>query len=89
MIQTVSYYCLVAFNRVPWLNIIRIILGPSLADRAISADAIFLNLVGLMAVYSIYLKTHSYIDLVLVFSLLGFVGMVCFSKFLARGKIFE
>ena len=60
-----------------------------MADRVLAADTIFLNLVGIAALFSVYLNTHSYMDLVLVFSLLGFIGTVCFAKFLSRGKIIE
>jgi len=89
MIEVISYYCLIGLFFALGLNLIRIVLGPSQADRAVAADAIFLNLIGLTSVYSIYINSNTYFDLILVFSLLGFVGTVCFSKFLARGKIIE
>ena len=85
--QNVALYCLMFLLGCIILNMIRIIKGPSMADRALAADGIFLNMVGISTVYSIFLQTTYYLDLVLVFSLLGFVGIVCFSKFLGRGKV--
>lgn len=71
------------------ITFIRIIRGPSNADRALAADNFIMNLIGIVTLYSIQTKTEYYFDLVLVFSLLGFIGMVCFAKFLSRGKIIE
>lgn len=89
MIQAVASYAIYILFGCIALNLIRIVTGPSIADRAIAADAIFLNLVGIAALYSIYIQTPSYMDLVLVFSLLGFVGTVCMAKFIGFGRIIE
>jgi len=89
MVQTVASTCLGIILICMGLNLIRIIKGPSWADRAVASDGLFLNLVGVAALYSLCIQTPYYFDLVLVFSLLGFVGTVCFSKFLSRGKIIE
>lgn len=89
MIQTVAYYCLIALFAGIALSLVRVIIGPTMADRAMAADGITLNLIGIAAVYSIYLDTTYYFDLVLVFSLLGFVGIVTFAKFLGGGRVVE
>lgn len=89
MVNAFSYGALLVLYVCVALNAYRIVRGPTMADRAVAADAIFLNLVGLAAVYSVFLRTAFYFDLVLAFSLLGFIGTVCFSKYLANGRIFE
>ena len=75
MTQTVAYYCLIFIFCAIGLNFIRIAKGPSIADRAIAADAIFLNLVGLCALYSVFLKTPLYFDLVIVIRTSWFEGV--------------
>jgi len=89
MVQTATHYCMLILLAGIGFSFIRLAKGPSLADRAVASDNIIMNLTGLVALYSIYAKTAHYLDLVLVFSLLGFIGMVCFAKFLGRGKIIE
>jgi multisubunit Na+/H+ antiporter MnhF subunit len=89
MILTVSTICLFLLFVCFLLNMIRVIKGPSMADRVVAADVIFMDLIAIIIVYSINIRTPYYIDLVLVFSLLGFVATVAFAKFLDRGKIIE
>ena len=89
MIENVALGSLIVLFLSVGLNLIRVVIGPSIADRALASDSIILNLVGIAAVYSIYSGSASYVDLAVVFALLGFVGMVCFAKFLGRGRIIE
>jgi multicomponent Na+:H+ antiporter subunit F len=89
MIQTVAFCCLFILVGCVIASFYRVAKGPSLADRTIASDNIVMNIVGIVVLYSIFLKTIYYFDLVLVFSLLGFVGMVCFAKFLDGGRIID
>ena len=89
MIGWVSLACLCVLFLCLAMNLVRVVRGPSAADRAMASDTIILNLVGTAAVYSIYTRTSHYFDLALVVALLGFVGMICFAKFLGRGRIIE
>ena len=89
MIQAASGISLVLLFIGMLLNLIRVIKGPSMADRAVASDGFIMNLIGIVTVYSIFLGTGYFFDLVLVFSLLGFIGLVTFAKFLGRGRIVE
>ena len=89
MIQIASLISLVTLFLCLALAMVRVVVGPTAADRALAADAVILDLVAIVAVYSIYLGTADYVDLVLVFSLLGFVGTVAFSKYLGHGRVLE
>ena len=89
MIQIVATGCLVVLALCLVANLVRLVRGPSAADRVLAADVIFMDLVALVTVYSVALDTPFYFDLILVFSLLGFLASVSFAKFLGRGKIIE
>jgi len=89
MIQMVASLCLVVLIGCLIINLVRVAKGPSMADRVVAADVMFMDLIGIVLVYSIKIQTVYYFDLVLVFSLLGFVATVTFAKFLGRGKIIE
>ncbi|MDA8233627.1 MAG: Na(+)/H(+) antiporter subunit F1 [Clostridia bacterium] len=67
----------------------RVITGPSLPDRIIAADAIAINLIGIIAVVSIKLNTLTFVDVILVIAILGFMGTVALSKFLVKGVIID
>lgn len=69
--------------------IYRLIKGPSMHDRVIALDAIGINLIALVALISIVLKTSAYLEAILLLGILSFVGTIAFAKFLEKGEIFE
>ena len=89
MINIACHICLSVLFLCLALNLYRVIVGPSSADRAVASDTVVMNIVGLVCIYSISQKTSAFFDLVLVFSLLGFIGTVCFAKFVGRGRMVE
>jgi len=71
------------------LLIIRLIKGPSIPDRAISLDAIGINLIGITAIISVVLDTNAFLDVILLLGILAFIGTVAIAKFLEKGEIIE
>lgn len=67
----------------------RVIKGPSMHDRVIALDAIGINLIALVALTSIVLKTSAYLEAILLLGILSFVGTIAFAKFLEKGEIIE
>jgi multicomponent Na+:H+ antiporter subunit F len=58
------------------IAIVRVIRGPSLADRAVAADVCLLTLVGVFAIISVERATPEFVDIVLVATLLGFTATI-------------
>ena len=71
------------------IAVIRIILGPSMPDRVIALDMIGVNLIAMIAVISIMLKTKAFLEVILILGILSFIGTIAFSKFIERGVIVE
>lgn len=71
------------------LLIFRLIIGPSIPDRAVSLDAIGINLVGITAIISVVLDTNAFLDIILLIGILAFIGTVSIAKFLEKGEIIE
>ncbi|WP_335870346.1 Na(+)/H(+) antiporter subunit F1 [Bacillus sp. 2205SS5-2] len=69
--------------------IYRVIKGPSIPDRVVALDAIGINLVALVALISMLLHTHAFLEVILLLGILAFIGTVAFSKFLEKGAIIE
>ncbi|WP_409299255.1 Na(+)/H(+) antiporter subunit F1 [Peribacillus sp. SCS-26] len=69
--------------------IYRVIKGPTTADRVVALDAIGINLISIVALVSILLKTSAYLDIILLLGILAFIGTVAFSKYLEKGAIIE
>ncbi|RLQ96506.1 Na(+)/H(+) antiporter subunit F1 [Falsibacillus albus] len=67
----------------------RVIKGPSTPDRVIALDAIGINLVAVIALISMILKTSAFLEVILLVGILAFIGTVAFAKFLEKGEIIE
>jgi multisubunit Na+/H+ antiporter MnhF subunit len=62
----------------------RIIAGPSVADRILGFDMITVSVAGLMGVLSMLWRTTLFLELILVFTMLGFMGTVALVAYLQR-----
>ncbi|MDX4011781.1 K+/H+ antiporter subunit F [Aliarcobacter skirrowii] len=71
------------------LNIYRLVTGPSVADRILSLDTIYVNAIALLIILSIYLNNNLYFEAALLIAVMGFVGTVALSKYLLRGDIMD
>ncbi|MCK4873700.1 MAG: hypothetical protein KAS72_13340 [Phycisphaerales bacterium] len=62
----------------------RLLRGPQLVDRAIAADTLGLQVVGLVVLLTIKLESLMYFDAVLIMSIMGFASTVAFAQYIAR-----
>lgn len=61
--------------------VVRLILGPTFADRAIVSDAIT-NIVTLFLVaYSVSIRNPMYLDVAIIFAMMSFVGVLAIAKY--------
>lgn len=71
------------------LNLWRLSIGPSLPDRILALDTMYVNVIALLILYGIYQGSALYFEAALVIAAMGFVGTVALSKYLLRGDIIE
>jgi len=71
------------------MAVYRLIKGPHLADRAMAVDTIAILLIGFVVLLSLKLRVSTFIDGILVLSLLGFAGTVAMAQFIARPHMTE
>ncbi|RIN13934.1 Na+/H+ antiporter Mnh1 subunit F [Staphylococcus warneri] len=69
--------------------LVRVILGPSLADRVVALDAMGLQLMAVIALFSILMDIKYMIVVILLVGILAFLGTAVFSKFMDKGKVIE
>lgn len=89
MFKTVLMLALLILSLSIFLIMYRVIKGPAIPDRIIAMDTIGINLIAMMAILSILLKTYAFFEVMLLFGILSFVGTIAFSKFLERGALVE
>jgi multicomponent K+:H+ antiporter subunit F len=67
----------------------RLLRGPSLADRILALDTLYVNSVALLILAGIHYHTVLFFEAALIIAMMGFVGTVALSKYLLRGDIIE
>ncbi|HDT8594206.1 TPA: Na(+)/H(+) antiporter subunit F1 [Staphylococcus pseudintermedius] len=69
--------------------LVRVILGPTLPDRVVALDAIGIQLMAVIGLFSIILGTHYMIVAILLIGILAFLGTAVFAKFMDKGQVIE
>lgn len=68
--------------------LIRILLGPTSADRAVAVDTLGILIVGFCAILSIATGRDWYIDIAIAWALQSFIGALALAKYL-EGRGFD
>lgn len=71
------------------LNLMRLFRGPSLSDRILALDTLYINSIGLILLYGIHQGSPLYFEGALLIAMLGFVTTAALCKYLLRGDIIE
>ncbi len=68
-----------------FLTILRFLKGPSLSDRIIAFDVMSIIGTSLLVILSLYYQRSLYLDIALVFGLIGFLGTTLFGRYIEKG----
>ncbi|AOW76206.1 K+/H+ antiporter subunit F [Colwellia sp. PAMC 20917] len=71
------------------LNVWRLLMGPSIPDRILALDTMYINTIALIILYGMSMGTALYFEAALLIAMLGFVSTVAVCKYLLRGDIIE
>ncbi len=66
------------------LGLVRLIKGPNLPDRVVALDLIGMVFAGFLATFSVQMEQPVYLDALLVFTGVVFLGTVIFARYLER-----
>jgi multisubunit Na+/H+ antiporter MnhF subunit len=77
-------FCIVLTAVGMLLCVIRLLRSPHLADKALAADTLGVELIGLVILMGMRFATDAFIDGILVLSLLSFAGTVAMAQYIAR-----
>jgi multisubunit Na+/H+ antiporter MnhF subunit len=84
MIEFTLKFCYAVLTVSVLLGLYRLAKGPTVLDRILSFDIITSCIVGMIVLLSIQWRTAVFLELILIFSLLGFFGTVSFVFYLHR-----
>lgn len=66
------------------LTVVRLVLGPTLADRILALDVLTTLAIGMIAAFAIRTSFALYLDIAISLGLLGFLSTVAFARYLLR-----
>ena len=68
------------------ISIVRLVLGPSIADRVISVDTANTVAISALIVLAAAYKQAMFIDIAIVYAMLSFGGTIYFARYLEAKK---
>lgn len=86
-IAIVIAFCLIVIAQ--FLNLYRLFKGPSLPDRILALDNMYIDAIALFILVGIHFNTTAYFEAALMIAVMGFISTVALSKYLMRGDILE
>jgi multicomponent K+:H+ antiporter subunit F len=89
LLATLLPFALGVFALALVLNAWRLLKGPSLADRILALDTLYVNMLALVVLVGVAFNATVYFEVALLIALLGFVGTVVLAKFVLRGDVVE
>lgn len=89
MLQSVIQITMFVIALALALNLWRLCIGPSLPDRILALDTMYINAIAMLVLFGMYEQNTLYFEGALLIAVMGFVGTVALSKYLLRGDIIE
>jgi len=89
VIETAVLVSLHAVGLAMLLSLWRLLRGPSVPDRILALDTLYVNTIAALMLFGMYLRSAVYFEAALTIAMLGFVGTVMLSKYVLRRDIVE
>ncbi|WP_436898923.1 monovalent cation/H+ antiporter subunit F [Acinetobacter gyllenbergii] len=80
---------LIAITISMFLCLIRLIVGPSVIDRLLALDTLFLNATCLIVVLGIYWVSTNLFEGALLVAMLGFVSTAALARYFTTGHVID
>ena len=81
--------CMVAITISLFLCLIRLVIGPSIVDRLLALDTLFLNATCLIVILGIYWASTSFFEGALLVAMLGFVSTAALARYFTTGHVVD
>lgn len=69
------------------LVLVRLVRGPTLADRILALDTLYVNAVALVVLLGLWEVDDVHFEAVLIIAMLGFAGSVALARFALRREV--
>ncbi len=66
-------------------SVIRFVKGPTASDRVMALDTLSVMLIAVLVILGFLMKRYIYIDVSLIYAVLGFIGVITIARYLEGG----
>jgi len=80
----VLYISMILISIAAFLAFLRFVKGPSASDRAVALDTLSIIGIGAIVLLGYIFQRYIYIDLALVYAVLGFIGIIVIARFIEK-----
>lgn len=81
--------CITAITLSMLMCLIRMVIGPSIVDRLLALDTLFLNTSGLIIVLGIYWASTLLFESALFISMFSFISTVALARYFTSGHVID
>ena len=89
MLDIVIPFCMALMGLAMVLNVVRLVRGPSMPDRVLALDTLYINALALIVLFGIWLRSDLFFEAALLIAIMGFVGTVAVGKHMMHGEIID
>jgi len=81
----ITYISLILIGIAVLLSFIRLIIGPTSSDRLLASDTLATITTALLVFMALFFDRLIYMDVAIVYAVLGFVGVVTVARYMEGG----
>ncbi|TDL66163.1 Na(+)/H(+) antiporter subunit F1 [Neobacillus sp. YX16] len=89
MIQGILICSLVFLSFAIFATIFRLVKGPTAPDRIQALDALGINIISGVAIFSVFIRSTGFFEVILLIGILSFIGTIAFARYIERGVVIE
>jgi multicomponent Na+:H+ antiporter subunit F len=89
MIERILFISLVLLVFSIIVVIYRVVKGPTSSERVQALDAMTINLIAGVAIFSVWLRSTAFFEIILLLGILSFIATIALARYIERGVIIE
>lgn len=89
MLNIVLWISLIMMGLAFLLSLVRLVIGPSLVDRVLAVDTMYINGLAILIIFGIMIDSPLFFEAALLIALFGFFSTVVISKYILRGNVID
>ena len=87
MIEFIIIIAILFLTVTSFVSLWRVVKGPTVADRIVAINVLSSKVVAIIVMIALVTKQESYVNVALVYAMIGFLGTIGVAKYLVKGKL--